>query len=258
MAASKKKPSQLAEKFISYLGCPCEIFAGLEDDDEMVGAYKEAVEDGRANGYIPLLIIPDETLFEQITIDFVDDSDLGFDPAEVASRRIEILKDAENVDAKACLDDLWLELTEGENSENYEPGPVEGDNILSYFSSYWDYDTNRTMEVILARIPAAHPWELAAWMPMGGFNDCTTPENQVAVMKRWHEKYGAMPALVASDAWEFTVPEPLSDKEEALKLAYEHYAFCFDRVEQYGRDEYKTGNLADSLMKSTVWYFWWD
>ena len=43
--------------------------------------------------------------------------------------------------------------------------------------------------------------------------------------------------------------------EEAKKLAVEHYAFCYDIVDQcYGTFE----KLADGLYKNIQWYFWWD
>jgi len=43
--------------------------------------------------------------------------------------------------------------------------------------------------------------------------------------------------------------------EETKKLAMEHYAFCYDIVDQcYGTLE----KLADALYKNIQWYFWWD
>ncbi len=251
-----KKPSPTAGKLIEYLDCPCEVFAPLKKDGEPLQAYQKASQDAAA-AYVPLLIVPDEILLEHISLDFEGGGRPAFDPAEAAGLRSERLREAEKIDAQAFLEGRLLDLL-GRNPKNSEPGPIEGDNILAHFSSHWDYENNRTRELILAKIPAAGPWELAAWLPMGGFNDCPPPEIQAAVMKRWFEKYGARPALVTCDAWEFRLPKPLADMDEALKLAYEHYAFCPDRVDQYGRDEYRVGNLADSLMKSALWYFSWE
>jgi hypothetical protein len=76
-------------------------------------------------------------------------------------------------------------------------------------------------------------------------------------MKYWHQKYGAVPGVAAYHVLEFVLPKPVTDKEEALRLANEHYSFCYVRVEQYD-DEYTIGKLAHCLMQSTVWYFWWD
>ncbi|MBQ8825199.1 MAG: DUF4253 domain-containing protein, partial [Ruminococcus sp.] len=61
--------------------------------------------------------------------------------------------------------------------------------------------------------------------------------------------------LISRDVLEISVPEPITDAEEAFKLAKEQYAFCNDIVDQgVGSLE----ELAVTLMNSTVWYFWWD
>ena len=236
------KASPMAEKLIEYLACPCEVFAPQKKDEAPLRALRQALNEAR--GFSPLLIVPDEILAENLSLDF---DGAPFKPEQVATLRLERLREAERVDAEEFL----------RGRDHIEPGPVEGDNIVSYLSSHWDYENNQTHEVILAKIPTAKPWELAAWVPMGGFHNCRAPEEQAAVMKRWYEKYGARPVLVTCDAWEFFA-EPLSDRAEALNLAYEHYAFCPDRVDNYGREEYRVGNLADSLMKSGVWYFSWE
>lgn len=115
-------------------------------------------------------------------------------------------------------------------------------------------------EVILAKIPTDKPWELAAWIPMGGFNDCPMPEKQVAIMKYWYKKHQVIPSIVSFNTWEFTVLSydeaggfPIKDKDEAVNLAIEHAAFCQDVT----NDE-TIGDLAGGLSRSKVWHFWWD
>lgn len=49
----------------------------------------------------------------------------------------------------------------------------------------------------------------------------------------------------------------ISSEQDAWDLAKEHLAFCNDRVYQC-TDSGTLGELADSLMKSHSWYFWWD
>ncbi len=237
---------EVTEKLIQYLGAPHEVFAPAKNDGAIMEAWRAARLEGCAGGYTPLLIAPDETLLEHLSLDFEYDGQ--FSPGAAASLREQRLKEAAVLDPADFF----------EQFPKPEPGPIEGDNILAHFSSHWDYENNQSHELLMARIPTRNPWELAAWLPMGGFNDCPAPEIQAAVMKLWHEKYGAEPALVTSWAWEFTLPRPLSDKNEALALAFQHYAFCRERVDDYGRGEYRLGNLADSLMKSAVWHFSWD
>lgn len=236
--------SEFADKIVEYLACPCQIFPTAKSDAEILAAYEKAALEGKKEGYTPLIIVPDETLVEEQL-----ELDEEGPPFALRARRL-----AEA--AEIAPEEFFAEYYEDEDKP--EPGPIEGDNVISYFSTHWDYENNRTEELILAKIPTENPWELAVWLPMGGFNSCPLPSEQAAIMKRWYEKYGARPAVVSSNTWEFAVPHPLTDKTEALALAFEHYAFCPDRAEGYARDAYTVGNLADSLMKSKIWFFWWD
>ena len=111
-----------------------------------------------------------------------------------------------------------------------------------------------TIPLVLAELPAKNPWEVFAWTPFGGWNECPAPEEQVAVAKYWFEKYGAVPGVMTMDVLEYTVPAPVG-REAAMELAQEQYAFCPDIVDQGCGS---VGLLADILSKSTTWFFWWD
>ena len=105
-----------------------------------------------------------------------------------------------------------------------------------------------------AEIPAEHPWEIFAWMPFGGWNECPSDEEQMAAAKYWFEEYGAVPAVMTRDVLEFDLPAPIP-KERAMELAMEQYTFCSDIVDQGCGS---IGMLADSLWQSDKWFFWWD
>ena len=120
-------------------------------------------------------------------------------------------------------------------------------------------DSNKPApEIILAQIPANHPWELATWIPMGGFNDCPSPAAQVAVFKKWYHAYEAIPTVVTYDNWELELQKPPTTEEEALSLAKEHFAFSSDNVTQAAKNFASLRGLASSLKNSTTWFFWWD
>ena len=238
---------------MKYLDCPCEVFANLLDDDDMIFAYECALREGKEKGYTPLMVVVDETLLEQITMEVDEDSDMDFEPAKVKDYRKSIIKKAMGIDAKQ-----FLQERKEEYIQDVEMGKIRGGENLDLFTSFWNYDTRLTKEVILAKIPTDKPWELAAWLPMGGFNDCPSPAEQVAVLKYWYEKYAAIPAVVSYETWEFGIKQPIASKEEALALALEHLGFCYDRIMQYGGYDYTVGKLASTLMNSKTWYFWWD
>ncbi|MDR1961202.1 MAG: DUF4253 domain-containing protein, partial [Gracilibacteraceae bacterium] len=261
--AEEITPSKDCAALMEYLDCPCRVFTGLLDDDDMVFAYEQAAMRGKAESFTPLLIVVSDILTEAVAMAADENDDLP-DREKGRAWRKEVLRKAEEIDAKAFLDSRFKEYADDEGNGEYAEEiktllnrTLKGKDTRRRVSAFWDYEAQLTKEVILAEIPTAKPYELAAYVPMGGFNDCPDPETQVAVMKRWYEKYGAIPAVVTYDEWEFIVPEPLADEAEALVLAAEHFAFCADRLEQY-RNGYTLGMLAKSLTDSTVWYFWWD
>ena len=92
---------------------------------------------------------------------------------------------------------------------------------------------------------------------MGGWNECPAPEEMISVCRYWYKKYGAYPAVITHDTIEFYVEKPVTDEEEAWELAKEHFAFSSDRVYQCTAT-YTLGEVAECLMNSKVWFFWWD
>lgn len=102
----------------------------------------------------------------------------------------------------------------------------------------------------------SNPWEIFAYLPFGGWNECPNTPELMAVAKYWFEQYGAVPAVMTHDELEFLLPVPVSEKE-AVDVAVELYGFCPDVIDQ-GPEEATVGALANVLRQSTVWYFWWD
>ena len=247
-------PSENAQTIMDYLACPCEVFCGMLDDDDMIYAYEQALKNGKEEGYTPLLVTVDDTLLEAITLAVDDDSDMDFDPEKVREYRKATIEEALTLDAKKILKQRGEEL---DDEERVKIGKVAGGDKIERFTAFWNYDTKLSKEVILAKVSTSNPWELPIYLPMGGFNDCPPPAQQAAIMKYWFEKYGAVPGLVTYDEWECILPAPIENEYEALKVAKEQYHFCYDRVEQYASG-YTIGKLAHCLTQSDVWYFWWD
>ncbi len=108
--------------------------------------------------------------------------------------------------------------------------------------------------ILLAEIPAEHPWDIFRLLPIGGWNDCPDASYIAAFCKEMFERYGVRPVFVSGDML-IVKPERLPAKEEAYHLAWKLYAFCPDMVTQ-GLGSLHA--LADSLTKSALWQFWWD
>lgn len=255
------KPSELAEQMIDYLDCPCELFPPMVDDDPIMAALAAAQEQSREGGYTPVLIKVDEVLWEMLTANADEENGTDYQLENVRAYRRKMLS-AELPSGAEILNNL-LE----ERKEEAEEDELDWDNeIVGEFSdgepvdrltSYWNYSTEWTDEVILAKIPTDKPWQIFAWLPMGNWNECPDTLELMAVSKRWYEEHGAIPVAVSHDELEFVLDAPVTDPVLAGKIALEQYVFCPDRVDQC-ESEGQVGNLADSLTKSNVWYFWWD
>ena len=233
-----------AEQLKEYLGCPCTYFPPMADDQPIMAAYRQARVHGEKEGFLPMLVAVDELL-------------------------LECLEDADQVRAKLLAAPLesgeeflqkWLkEIKEelGEDEPDYWEqlmGEVSDGEGIDSFLSLRDFNGKKTVPVVLAEIPVKNPWEVFAYLPFGGWNECPANEEHMAVAKYWFEKYGAIPALMTHDVLEYSLPAPVS-QERAMEVAWEQFTYCSDIVEQ---GVGTIGRLADGLTKSHYWYFWWD
>ena len=258
------EPSELAKAMMEYLNCECTYFPSMADDDPIMSAYSYAKRDGVKEGFVPVLLrADDETLWECLILNSDPDSDgednYAFDPGKVAEYREKMLA-APLQDGKAVLEGLVGQRKEEAEDDDMDwdeeiLGEMEGGYENRRFSSYWNSDSKITYPLILAKIPVKNPWEIFAYLPFGGWNECPNTPKLMAVAKYWFEQHGAVPAAMTHDELEFTLPAPVPE-EKAMGTAVEQYGFCPDVVDQ--EEDPTVGNLADVLRQSTVWYFWWD
>ena len=259
------EPSDLAEAMMEYLDCECTYFPSMTDDDPIMSAYNYAKRESVKEGFVPVLMkADDEILWECLIMNSDPDSDgeddYAFDPDKVAEYRKKMLS-APVENSKAVLEEMIGQRKEEAEDDDMDwdeeiLGEMEGGYDNRRFSSYWNSDNNMTYPLILAKIPVKNPWEIFAYLPFGGWNECPNTPELMAVAKYWFEQYGAVPAAMSHDELEFLLPAPVSE-EDAMDTAVELYGFCPDVIDQ-GPEEATVGALADVLRQSTAWYFWWD
>ena len=246
---------------MDYLGCECEYFPSMRDDDPLMSAYGYARRLGVREGYVPVLVSVDDILWECLVLNSDPDSDgeadYTFDPEKVAQYRRNILA-APTTDGRCVLDSMvGQRRAEAEDDEidwdDEIVGNMEGGEGRDRLSSYWNYETNMTHPTILAKIPVDEPWKVFAWLPFGGWNECPDTPTLMAVSKYWYERFGAVPAAITHDELEYILPEPIDDGS-AIDTAIDQYGFCPDSDQNHET----VGELADELRQSTVWYMWWD
>ena len=258
------EPSELAEALMEYLDCECIYFPSMKDDDPIMSAYSYAKRESIREGFVPVLIkADDETLLECLVMNADPENDADFyefDLKTVTEYRKKMLSTSVK-DGKAVLEEMiGLRKEEADDDDmDWEEeilGKMENGYENNRFSSFWEYDTDMTYPMILAKIPVKHPWEIFAYLPFGNWNECPDTPELMAVAKYWFEQYGAVPAVLTHDVLEFDLPTAIS-KECAMEVALEQYGFCPDIVDQ-GPEDATVGSLADVLRQSKVWYFWWD
>ena len=231
----------------AFLGCPCtEVPAGTPVE-QIMALYQAAKARSAKEGFTPVLISAE---------DWEEDVALPREKSPAAyleelrsampeggaffEQRTACFKEAAAANGHAWPDEDVL-------------GSMNGGEAIDRFLGICGYQ-GKTIPLALAEIPAEHPWEVFAWMPFGGWNECPSDEEQMAAAKYWFEKYGAVPAVMTRDVLEYDLPAP-TPRERAMELAMEQFTFCPDIVEQGCGS---IGRLADGLWQSDKWFFWWD
>jgi hypothetical protein len=165
-----------------------------------------------------------------------------------------ILARASELDAQAWLAQRSAALERDWETPHGEWSEPDGEELP--YTIPTDILSGRPLaHVAIALVPTTRAWEVPAWLGYGGWNDCPEPAVQVAVMKRWHERYGAEVVGMSEDVVEMRVARPPRTRAASMELAGEHYAYCYDIVLS------GTGSiegLASGVLGRGVWFFWWD
>lgn len=255
--SQKKSPdasgavSRFAQDLMDMLDCPCRHFPKGTESQKILNAYDEAFAKREMGGCTPMIIAVDDVLSENF-------GEIAGSAEELKANRDKLISSPQ-IDARKWFTEHLTEWKNEMGSEDWNEtvGEItcESGDVSKSFSGFTDFGKPRkSEECILALIPTNEPWEVFAWLPFGGWNDCPCPEEILWIAKYFYERYNAVPAVMTRDVLEFSAP-PVKDKDTALGLALEQFAFCQDIVFQ-GVDT--IGRLAGGLMQSSVWYFWWD
>ncbi|MDR1086042.1 MAG: DUF4253 domain-containing protein [Deltaproteobacteria bacterium] len=252
------KPSEAAKGIIELLGLEATVFpASRHNDDDFIFSYNNSefndMPDGKP-GFTPLLIVPDDQLLNSLK-----DKIKSYKVQNLLQVKDKILAEAKMLEGQHVLHELGRKAKFNKIAFVNKMGRPSRNLVFPQSMSLeFPEKPERQIprELILVKIPTDNSWELPAWLPMGGFNDCPEPTAQVAVTKYWQNKYSVVPALVTSEGWDFHVPSDIDDYDGALELVKEQIYFCPSLL-GFGPSQYQPGDLAALLVTSEFWSFKW-
>jgi Domain of unknown function (DUF4253) len=106
--------------------------------------------------------------------------------------------------------------------------------------------------IVIALLPTPEPAHAAAYLRFGGWNDCPPPPVHIALALEWRDRYGAVLVANTYETLEFKVARPVATRDEAERLALEHFHYCRESVPD------TLQAAAAELIGSSIWHFWWD
>lgn len=143
--------SPVTKSIVVQLGYPYQIFSTEASYEEVMEAYGQAILQGKREGFTPVLVRSDDVLDEYLGI----------------------LKDEEYTGDEADEFDM-------EEFMGVFDGVPE---MVDRYTAFREYQSNRIVETILLKVPTTKPWELVAYVPFGGWNECPAAEQMMAVCK---------------------------------------------------------------------------
>ncbi len=113
----------------------------------------------------------------------------------------------------------------------------------------------RNATTTLFWIETPHAWQVPAALGFGGWNSCPPPAVHVALLKRWHDRWGAVLVGLSRQRLTMQAKRKPPNRNQALALAREQFLYCEELVlAEHGSLE----ALAAARMASDVWSFRWD
>ena len=244
-----EQANSITQSIVTKLGYPYQIFSTAASYQEVMNAYERAMQQGRQEGFTPILVPSDDVLEEYLGI-LKDD---GYILEDTLKTELESGEELLQKYYESYTEDM-TDLEEFTGVFDAKPAVIDR---ISAFQRYNYYrHTETIIQTILFKVPTTKPWELVAYVPFGGWNECPCVEEMMAICKYWFEKHGAVPVTITHDVMEMRLPAPVA-KQDSLQAAKEHFAFTPDRVYQCTQ----TGTLAEvaaCIAVSDIWFFWWD
>ena len=179
------------------------------------------------------------------------------------------LRDAVRADAERVLRRAWARMdVEKPAFPSLAPGSLDAAKPAVPFETYAGSLPPDAQQPpgghVLLLVPVNRPADVVSVLgaALTGFD---TDDDLTAVLRSWEERFGAVPVAVGAGTLDVAVGAPPRDKDQAVRLAYEHYAFDSQDDTISGFDdlprvaEYLRGAKRDPELFRTpgLWRFGW-
>lgn len=279
----EQEMSKQAKIMKSFLNCNCKYYPLNTEDNDIICGYLESLQRSKEEHFIPIIVDISDNLLDAVIMNTVVDSDddsesimdlgiredtnvedffkngtIDFETSEVIERYRKNMISKDFSAGKDLLDEMI------ENNREYFGGyelekdelEVEDDPTADVDDLDFEDEMEKHGEILIAEIPVKNPWEIFAYIPFGGWNDCPGNEDIMSISKYWFEKYGAIPFEISHNTLEYIVEKPVDD-EYKIRFTEEFYAFCPDSVDKY-MESFNIDKLAKKIYKNKLWNFQWN
>lgn len=209
---------------------------------EVKQLWLDAYEKGKQEGFCPVLLAVDSCFYDSF-----DDNSEWSDETKRHEWQSKVLGANLNNGA-SILHERMKQVKADYNDTEWQDDVIGTDENIEPIN---DFEIAEGTELYLVEVPVKEPWEVFAYIPMGGWNECPKAEEHMAIAKYWYEKYGASVAYISNDVIEYYLPQPVTGN--TMPLAEEHLGYSVDILQ--GNN---LASLASQLKGSSIWYFWWD
>lgn len=256
-------PQQTIDMFNSLYDFEYEVITNW-NPTKLSQQYLELLATGLKQGFHPVFVVWDDLLVEQIDVelgepDHDDDVLLRQEMADLTRRLLISAKEYVQLDQFFTDRSKELGVPELNLAAEFDLDEKQELELLDYLADLNEKAASAgetdSGNLLLVKIPTTHPEEVFAHFPLGGINLCPPNAELVALASRWHQEYGAVPAVISSDTVEFYIPNPPATIAAAAELAKQHFLVCPDLTWQICDD---LENLTSNLLNNVQWFFWWD
>ncbi len=215
-----------------------------------LAVYSAMKEIGSLCGYQPVLV--DEDRFS-----------MSLDP--YGERYLTLRYSVDKVMEESFLVDCeqWLDARRSDEVSGFDPASGRRSSYRhsnDVFIELTDEEGRSLDRVSVVLFPGE---AVAFWGERFMVDSTWTLAVHVAILRRWRELWGAEIVTWGYDMVEMRCSKRPSTFEEALRLAWEHYSYTsdifYERFPQHHHPQFKSlEDLAALLLRSDVWWFFWD